>query len=158
RHPGSPRLQRRRHLLAVTDRVVRAERDHSPVRYEELDAALHHVLHVEGPRIHEVARVDHEDVASDIARRVLAERDPRGAGGAAIGPGVAVTAPDVKGGMNVLRGSVRADRRGGAPESLEDLQQIVANARQRAVLEIVEVEIDVEDPSYRRSRSAIGEG
>ena len=71
------------HLLSIPDRVIRAERDDAAIRDEELDATFHDVLDIEGPRIHKVAGVDHEDVAGEIARGVVAEGEMGVAGGAA---------------------------------------------------------------------------
>lgn len=67
-----PIRQRLAHLFAVADRVVCAEWDHAPVGGQEFDAAFHGVLDVEGPGVHKVAGVDHEDVAPKIARGVFA--------------------------------------------------------------------------------------
>src|SRR6266545_3526792 len=73
-----------RDLLPVADRVVGAERDHAAVWHEELHAALHHVLHVERPRVHEIARVNHEHVPRQIARDMRSERKRRTTRGAAV--------------------------------------------------------------------------
>src|SRR5216683_5661876 len=53
-------------LFAITNRVKSAERNLLPSRKEELLAALHEVLLIESPRIHEILQHDHEHVLCDF--------------------------------------------------------------------------------------------
>lgn len=72
------------HLLAIAHRVVGAEGDHLSVGGQKFHTALHRILHVERPWVHEVAGVDHEDVTSEVEWGMFAEGEMRMAGDAAL--------------------------------------------------------------------------
>src|SRR5579859_5302961 len=55
-------------LLTVAKRIVGAERNLLTIRQKEFLAALHQVLLIEGPGIHEVLQHDHEDIAGKGAK------------------------------------------------------------------------------------------
>src|SRR5258708_10736213 len=55
-------------LLTVADTVVGTERNLLAIRQEDFLTALHHVLLVKGPGVHEVLQHDHEDVLSKGAQ------------------------------------------------------------------------------------------
>ena len=70
--PGPPALRFQgfklsSRLLAIAQSVVSAERDLLAARKQKFLAALHQVLLVERPWIHEVLEHDHEHVLSQIA-------------------------------------------------------------------------------------------
>src|SRR5258708_2343440 len=62
-----PRPKLRPRLLAVSDAVVGAEWNLFAARQQELLAALHHILLIERPRVHEVLQHDHEHPIRDCA-------------------------------------------------------------------------------------------
>ena len=128
-HHGGDRGARERgpHLFPVPDRVVGAEGDEAPVGGDLGDAALHHLLHVERVRVHEVLDDDHEGLLGqgvEPRRRV----DPAGGavelGQAAVGPGAA--------------GEGR-----GAPQALQGPAQV--GVGHDPVGEVVEVVLDVDE-------------
>ena len=49
-------------LLPVSHRIIGAEWDDPSVGHQDADAALHHLLHVERPRVEEVLDGDLENV------------------------------------------------------------------------------------------------
>lgn len=67
-------------LLAISDRVVRTKRNLETAGQEEFFAALHHVLLIERPWIHEVLQHDHEH---PIRKRgyIQSFRQPAGSAG-----------------------------------------------------------------------------
>ncbi len=64
---GFHRFELRTSLLAVTDRVVRAEWYLFAAWKQELLATLHQIFLVEGPRVHEILQHDHDHVIRNVA-------------------------------------------------------------------------------------------
>src|SRR5260370_40958444 len=55
-------------LLAVTDRVVRAEWDLFAAWKQELLATLHQIFLFEGPTVHKILQHDHDHVISNVVQ------------------------------------------------------------------------------------------
>jgi hypothetical protein len=64
---GHRRLELRSGLFAIPDRVIRAEWNLFSAGQQELLAALHQVLLIEGPWVHEILEHDHDHVLRDVA-------------------------------------------------------------------------------------------
>src|SRR5260370_16431555 len=54
-------------LFAITNRVISAERNLLPSRKQKFLAALHQVLLIEGPRVHEILQHNHNHVPEDTS-------------------------------------------------------------------------------------------
>src|SRR5260370_3173975 len=59
-------LQLSASLFAIADGIVGAKRNLFASRQEKFLAALHEVLLIEGPRVHEILQHDHQDVLRDV--------------------------------------------------------------------------------------------
>src|ERR1035437_428951 len=134
------RVQLSTSLFAIADRIVRAERNLLAARKQEFLAALHQVLLVERPRIHEVLQHDHKHVLRDVAD------------GKALGQ-----AAGLAGDGKLLRRFLRTGNRRGRPQTFERLFDLQTEIRHNAVGDVVEVVVYIHNARERRDLFAVNE-
>src|ERR1035437_3185522 len=134
------RVQLSTSLFAIADRIVRAERNLLAARKQEFLTALHQILLVERPGVHEVLQHDHQHVLRDIAD------------GKALGQ-----AAGLAGDGKLFRRFLRTGDRRGRPEPFERLFDLQTEIRHNAVGDVVEVVVYIHNARERRDLFAVNE-